>query len=163
MRPDKQGKAFTRMALAVGALALGGCVSHSYLYDDDPGVYYRGSAGYPPHYYYGYPGHYGDPRYYAPPGYYGYSLYPPRVVYQDHDHRGDDCRHPSHREGRRDDDRDRHDRSDRDRLPQDREGRPDRRPPGEPRPDDPPRGMRALRVQQPADPDKKSEARRQLD
>jgi hypothetical protein len=42
-----------------------------------------------------------------------------------------------------------------------------RRPPAAPRPDEPPRGMRASRVQQPADPqadkDKKSEARKDLD
>lgn len=131
MRLNEQHKAFARIALAVGAMALGGCVSDAYLYDDDPGVYYRGSAGYPPYYTYGYPGSYGYPRYYAPSGYYGYSPYPPRVVYYDHDHRGDDCRHPSHRDGRRGDDRDRHDRNDRDHPPQDRDGRSERRPPGE--------------------------------
>jgi hypothetical protein len=209
MRLDEQVNAFRCAAVAVGALALAGCVSDSYIYDDDPGVHYRGSVGYPPYYFYGYPGHYGYPRYYAPPGYYGYSPYPPRVVYYDHDHRGDDCRHPSHRDGRRHDDRDRDEHGDRDRPPQDRDGRPDRRPPGvgpatpppqwrnpprgmspegpgappqarpatnhagaapnerrppaEPRPDEPRRGMRALRVQQPADPDKKSEARKELD
>ena len=181
MRLDKPLYALRCAAVAVGALALAGCVSDAYLYDDDPGVYYRGSAGYPP-YYYGYPRYYGYPGYYAPPRYYGYSPYPPRVVYYDHDHRGDDCRHPSHRDGRRDDDRDRHDRNDRDRPPQDRDGRPDRRPqgegpatddrggapnkrrpPAEPRPDEPPRGMRALRVKQPDDPDRKPEARKDLD
>ncbi len=38
-----------------------------------------------------------------------------------------------------------------------------RRPPAEPRPDEPPRGMRALRVKQPDDPDNKSGARKDLD
>ena len=131
MRFDKQRKAFTRITLAVAATVLGGCVSDAYLYDANPGVYYRGSAGYPPYYSYGYPGYYGYPRYYAPSGYYGYSPYPPRVVYYDHDHRGDDCRHPSHRDGPRGDHPDRHDRNDRDHPPPDRDGRPDRRPPGE--------------------------------
>jgi len=189
MKIIQQGGRFGRAALVVGALALGGCVSDAYLYDDDPGVYYRGSAGYSPNFFYGDPGHYGYPRYYAPPGYYGYSPYPPGVVHYDHDHRGDDCRHPSHRDGRRDDDRDRHDRNDRDRQPQDRDGRPDRRPPdegpatpaarpatnepgaapnerrppAESRPDEPRRGMRALRRQQPADPGQKSEARKELE
>jgi hypothetical protein len=208
MRLDRQLNAFRCAAVAVGALALAGCASDSYLYDDGPGAYYRGSAVYPP-YYYGYPRNYGYPGYYARPGYYGYSPYPPRVVYYDHDHRGDDCRHPSHRDGKRGDDRDRHDRDDRDHPPPDRDGRPDRRPPGDgpatpppqwrnpprgvspegpgappharpttgdpgavpdkrrpstaPRPETEPRGMRALRVRQPDDPDKKSEARRQLD
>ena len=183
---DDKGKAFTRIALVAGALALAGCVSGGYLYDDSPGVYDRGSAGYPPYYFYGYPGYYAYPRYYAPPGYYGYSPYPPRVVYHDHDHRGDDCRHPSHRDGRPDG---------RPQgegpampLPQwrnpprgvspegpgappqarpttdDRGAAPNRRrPPAEPHPDAPKRGMRALRVKQPADPDKKSEARKDLD
>lgn len=147
MRISQQVIRFGRVSVVVGALALGGCVSDGYVYDDSPGVYYRGSAGHPPYYYYGYPGHYGYPRYYAPPGYYGYSPYPPRVVYYDHDHRGDDCRHPSHRDGRHGDDRDHHDRNDRDRPPQDRDGRPDRRPPGEvpatlpPQWRNPPRGV----------------------
>ena len=172
MRCDNQGKAFRRIALAVGALVLGGCASDSYLYDGDPGVYYRGGAGYPP-YYYGQPGYYGYPGYYARTGYYGYSPYPPRVVYYDHDHRGDDCRHPSHRDGQRGDDRDRHDRNVRDHPPQDHDGRPDRRPPGAvpdkrrpsaaPRSEPEPRGLRALRVKQPDDADKKSEARKELD
>jgi hypothetical protein len=185
MRLDWQLSALRCAAIAVGALALAGCASDSYLYDDDPGVYYRGSAGYPP-YYSGCPRYYGYPGYYAPPRYYGYSPYPPRVVYYDHDHR-DDRDHP----------------------PQDHDGRPDRRPQGEgpatpppqwrtpprgvspegpgappqarptpddrgaapnkrrppaaPRPDEPPRGMRALRVKQPDDPDRKSEARKELD
>lgn len=207
MQSDKPLYALRCAAVAVGALALAGCVSDAYLYDADPGVYYRGSAGYPP-YYYGYPRHYGYPGYYAPSGYYGYSPSPPRVVYFDHDHRGDDCRHPSHRDGRRGDGRDRDEHNDRDRPPEDRDGRPERRPqgqgpatpppqwrnpprgvspegpgappqaqpttddrgaapnkrpPAEPRPDEPPRGMRALRVKQPGDADGKPEARKELD
>lgn len=208
MRLERQGNAFMRTMIVAGALAVTGCVPNAYVYDDDPGVYYRGSAGYPP-YYYGYPGNYVYSGYYGHPGYYGYSPYPRRVVYYDHDHRGDDCRHESHRDGRRHDDRDRHDRNDRDHYPLDRDGRPVRRPPGEvpvtvppqwrnpprgvspegpgappntrptsndpgaapdkrrpaaaPRSEPEPRGMRALRVPQPADPDKKSEARKELD
>jgi hypothetical protein len=38
-----------------------------------------------------------------------------------------------------------------------------RRPPAEPRPDEPRGGLRALRVKQPGDKDKKSEARKDLD
>ena len=210
MQLDKHGKAFMRIALAAGALVLAGCVPSAYVYDDLPSVHYgSGGAPYPPAYYYGYPGYYGYPRYYATPRYYGYSPYPPRVVYYDHDHRGDDCRHPSHRDGRQGDDRDRHDRNDRDHPPQDHDGRPDRRPPGEgpatpplqwrnpprgvspegpdsppqarptrgdpgavpdkrrpsaaPRSEPEPRGMRALRVKQSDDTDKKSEARKEPD
>ena len=190
MRFDNQGKAVRCAALLAAAFALTACVPSAYVYDDLPSVHYRsGGAPYPPAYYYGYPGYYGYsgyPRYYATPRYYGYSPYPPRVLYYDHDHRGDDCRHPSHRDVR-----------------------PDRRPPGEgpatpppqwrnpPRgvsPDGPgsptqarptrgdpgavpdkrrpsaapgsesePRGMRPLRVKQPDDTDKKSEARKDLD
>ncbi len=80
MRLHKRLNAIRCAAVAVGALALAGCVSDGHFYDDDPGVYYRGSVGYPP-YYYGYPRYYGYPGYYARPGYYGYSPYPPRVVY----------------------------------------------------------------------------------
>jgi len=189
MRLDKRGKALARITLAMGALVLGGCVSDGYVYDDGPGVYYRGSAVYPPYYFYGYPAYYGYPRYYAPPGYIGYAPYPPRFVHYDHDHRGDDCRHPSHRDGRRDDDRDHHDRNDRDHPPQDRDGRPHRRPPGDgpvtppPQWRNPPRGMSPEgpgsppkarpttsdpgaapnKRRPPADPDKKSEARKDLD
>src|SRR5512146_2184558 len=127
MRFDKQGKVFGCAALVAAALALTACVPSAYVYDDLPSVHYgSGGAPYPPQYY-GYPGYYGYPvypRYYATPRYYGYSPYPPRVVYYDHDHRGDDCRHPSHRDGRRDEGRDGHDRNDRDRPPQDRDGRP---------------------------------------
>lgn len=146
MRISQRVVRLGRVTVIMGALALGGCASNAYRYDDDPGVYYRGGAGYPP-YYYGHPGYYGYPGYYARPGYFGYSPYPPRVVYHDHDHRGDDCRHPSHRDGRRGDDRDHHDRNGRDRQPQDLDGRPDRRPPGEgpatppPQWRNPPRGV----------------------
>jgi hypothetical protein len=122
MRFQKQGKVSRCAALVAAALALTACVPSAYVYDDLPSAHYRtGGAPYPPSQYYGYPGYYGYPvypRYYAPPGYYGYSPYPPRVVYYDHDHRGDDCRHPSHRD-------------DRDRQPQDHDVRPDRRPPGQ--------------------------------
>ena len=181
-----------RAAIATAALVLAGCVPNAFVYDDLPGVHHRsGATPYPPHYQ-GYPGYYGYPPYYAAPGYYGYSPYPPRAVYYDHDHRGDGCRHRSHRDGRRDDGRDRHDRDGRDQSPRDREGRdqsprdrdgrPDRRPPGEllatderctasnrcgapatPRADPQPRGMRAQRVPKPEVQAGKPEARKELD
>jgi hypothetical protein len=184
MRFDVQGKAFKRAALVAAALALTACVPSAYVYDDLPTVRYRsGGAPYPAGGYYGYPGYL---QYYATPGYYSHSPYPPRVVYYGHDHRGDDCQHPGHRDGRRDDDSDRHDRNDDrndgGRPPQDRDGRPDRRPPGEgpaadggcagsskcrpataPRSEAEPRGMRALRVKQPADADQKFERRKDRD
>jgi hypothetical protein len=157
MRFDVQGKAFMCVALVAAALALTACVPSAYVYDDLPAVHYRsGGTPHPPGYYYGYPGY---PQYYATPGYYSHSPYPPRVVYYDHDHRGDDCRHPGHRDGR-----------------------PDRRPPGEgpaadggcagsskcrpataPRSEAEPRGLRALRVKQPADADQASGPRKDRD
>jgi hypothetical protein len=184
MRFERHGNVVTRTALVAGALALAGCVPNAYLYDAAPAVRYgSGGAPYPPAHYYG------DPWYYAHPGVYGHAPYPPRVVYHDHDHRGDDCRHPSHRDGRHGDDRDGHDRNDRDRPPQDRDGRPDRRPPDDgpampppqwrnpPRavspegPGSPPQarptttdaGAAPSKRHPPADPDKKSRARKDLD
>lgn len=118
----EQVDAFRRTALVAGALTLAGCVPNAYLYDDAPAGYYGGGGGsYPSTYYYGYPGYYGSAGYYGQPGYYGYAPYPPRAVYYNHDHRGDDCRHPSHRDGGRHDGRDGHDRDDRD--GHDRDGR----------------------------------------
>jgi hypothetical protein len=194
MRIEKQGKAFRCAALVAAAVALTACLPSAYVYDDLPSLgHSSGGAPYPPAYDHGYPNYYGYPRYYAPPRYYSYSPYPPRVAYYDHDHRGDDCRHPSHRDGRQGDDRGRHDHNDRDRQPQDRDGRPDRRPPGEgpvappPQWRNPPRGVspegpgsppqarpttddrdaapkkRRPPVDPPADKDKKSEARKDLD
>ena len=89
-----------RIACAAGALALAGCVPSAYLYDDPPQAYYGGGYGYYPP----------PTGYYAYPGYYGPVYAPPRVVYVDHDHRGDDCRHESHRDQRPHHDRDRQDR-----------------------------------------------------
>jgi len=89
-----------RIACAAGALALAGCVPSAYLYDDPPQAYYGGGYGYHPP----------PASYYAYPGYYGPVYAPPRVVYVDHDHRGDDCRHESHRDQRPHHDRDRQDR-----------------------------------------------------
>lgn len=182
MRFERHGKALMRAAIATAALVLAGCVPNAFVYDDLPGVHHGSRATlYPPHYQ-GYPGYYGYPPYYAAPGYYGYSPYPPRAVSYDHDHRGDECRHPSHRDGRRNDGRDRHDRDGRDQPPRDRDGRPDRRPPGEapatdgrcagsnrcrapatPRADPQPRGMRAQRVPKPDVQAGKPEARKELD
>jgi len=197
MRFDKQGKALRCAVLVAAALTLTACVPSAYVYDDLPAVHHgSGGAAYPPAYYYGYPNYYGYPgypRYYSTPRYYSYSPYPPRIVYYDHDHRGDDCRHPSHRDGRRGDDRDRHDRNDRDHPPQNRDGRPDRRPQGEgpaappPQWRNPPRGVspegpgsppparpatddrdaapkkRRPPAEPQADKDKKSQARKDLD
>lgn len=90
MKNTPGGVSISRIAWAVGTLALAGCVPGAYVYDDSPTMYYGGGYGYypPPNGYYAYPG------YYAPV----YSR--PRVVYVDHDHRGDDCRHESHRDPR---------------------------------------------------------------
>jgi hypothetical protein len=74
-----------RNALLLGASVLAGCVPAAYVHDI-PGTYYGGTGTYqpPPAYYYG------------ATRYYGYVPYAPRVVYVEHDHRGDDCRHDSH-------------------------------------------------------------------
>lgn len=87
MRSSGRGKRATRVAMVSSALALAGCVPGAYLYEDAPGAYYGGTGAHyaPPAYYYGSPGY----QYYPP--------YPPRVVYVDHDHRGEDCRDESHR------------------------------------------------------------------
>jgi len=104
-----------RIACAAGALALAGCVPSAYLYDDPPQAYYGGGYGYHPP----------PASYYAYPGYYGPVYAPPRVVYVDHDHRGDGCRHESHRDQRPHHDRDRQDRD-----PGPHDGREDREPQG---------------------------------
>ena len=94
MRPIPRGFSKARIGFVVGALALTGCVPGAYVYEDAPVAYYGGGSAYytsPAPAYYGYPGYHGYP------GYYRYAPYPPRVVYVDHDHRGDDCRHESHR------------------------------------------------------------------
>jgi hypothetical protein len=187
MQLEIHGTAFRRAIIVAGALALCGCASGAYLYDAEPGVHYRGSAGYPPYYsgypaysgylgYYGYPGPYAYPGYYAPPGHYRNAPYPPRVVYYDHDHRGDDCRHESHRRGGGRVDRDRHDRD-----PHDRDGRyrrhqdgrqegraaeqPRAAPPDvrQPPPSQPARGMRSVRVKEPKQAVKSPEARKELE
>jgi len=182
MQLEIHGIQFRRAIVVAGALALGGCASGAYLYDAEPGVHYRGSAGYPPYYsgypaysgyvgYYGYPGPYAYPGYYAPPGRYAYAPYRPRVVYYDHDHRGDDCRHESHRSGGGRVDRDRHDRDGRDRGHQDdrqerhaaegpRAAPPDvRQPPAS----QPARGMRSVKVKEPKQAVKSPEARKDLE
>lgn len=179
MRLEKQGNAFRRAALVAGALTLTGCVPNAYVYDDVPDLHYRsGGAPYPSAYYRAYPGYFGYAGYYGYPGYYGYAPYPPRVAYYDHDHRGDDCRHDSHRDGDGRGERDRHDRDARDRDGRDRDGkrhddRHDRRPPDGPRvappasqPPPPPReppGMRALRVQEPKATVKSPDAHKELE
>jgi len=176
MRLEKQGNAFRRAALVAGALTLTGCVPNAYVYDDVPDVHYRsGGVPYPPAYYRAYPGYFGYAGYDGYPGYYAYAPYPPRVVYSDHDHRGDDCRDESHRHGDGRGDRDRHDRDARDRDGKRHDDRHDRRPPDGPRVGPPasqpasqpppptrePPGMRALRVQEPKATVKSSDVRKE--
>lgn len=88
MRSNRRRITPARIAFVLGTLTLAGCVPGAYVYEDAPAAYYGGGGGY-----YSSPA----PAYYGYPGYYSYAPYPPRVVYVDHDHRGDDCRHESHR------------------------------------------------------------------
>ena len=67
-------------------LALAGCVPSGFIYDLPQDRYYNSGSSY---YSAGTTGYYGQPYYYGQPGYY------PRVVYADHDHDRDDCRHES--------------------------------------------------------------------
>jgi hypothetical protein len=128
----------TRIALGLGASALAGCVPAAYVHDV-PGTYYGGAGTYqsPPAYYYG------------APRYYGYVPYSPRVVYVDHDHRGDDCRHDSHRRGD-----DRNDRNDQ---------RHHRNPPPDGQAGPPAGRSRAQQVEDRAGPVKRSEERREVE
>jgi hypothetical protein len=94
MRSNRRGTTPARIAFVAATFTLAGCVPSAYVYEDAPVAYYGGGSAYyssPAPAYYGYPGYYG----YS--GYYSYAPYPPRVVYVDHDHRGDHCRHESHR------------------------------------------------------------------
>ena len=94
MRSNRRGTTPARIAFVAATFTLAGCVPGAYVYEDAPVAYYGGGGAYyssPRPAYYGYPG------YYNYSGYYSYAPYPPRVVYVDHDHRGDDCRHESHR------------------------------------------------------------------
>jgi hypothetical protein len=128
--------------LAVGLVAmpaLTGCVPAGYVYDGTP--YAQGGA-------YGYPA---TPPYYGYAEYYGRTYYPPRVIYVDHDHRGDDCRHESHGNWRSHNGRDGHGddrhgngdaRHERDRPDGDGARPPaDRRPPSGPAPGRAPPGV----------------------
>lgn len=99
-----------RFALALGTLAVAGCVPRAYVFEDAPGNYYGSGSGYystVQPVYYGYTGYYGYQGYYPP------ARYPPTVVYHDH---GDDRaghRHEGHDDGRYDDRHDSgHDRQD---------------------------------------------------
>jgi hypothetical protein len=80
-----------RCTLLLGTLALAGCVPSGFVYDLPQDRYYSSGSSY---YSAGTPGYYGQPYYHGQPGYY------PRVVYADHDHDRDDCRHESHRDRR---------------------------------------------------------------
>lgn len=93
-----------RCTVLLGTLALAGCVPSGFVYDLPQDRYYSSGSSY---YSAGTPGYYGQPYYYGQPGYY------PRVVYADHDHDRDDCRHESHRD-RRDERNERNDRDRRD-------------------------------------------------
>jgi len=94
-----------RCVLLLGTLALTGCVPSGFVYDLPQDRYYSSGSSY---YSAGTSGYYGQPYYYGQPGQY------PRVVYVDHDHDRDDCRHESHRD-RREQRNDPNERSDRDR------------------------------------------------
>jgi hypothetical protein len=104
MRTPCKGGSRTRYALLAGTLALAGCVPSGFVYDLPQGGYYGSGSG---DYSATRPAYYGQPVYYGQPG------YDPRVVYVDHDHDRDDCRHESHRDRRDErneqDDRDRRD------------------------------------------------------
>lgn len=115
MKNIPTGVALRRIACAAGVLALAGCVPSAYVYDDSPSMYHGDGYGYYPP----------PSGYYAYPGYYRPVYPPPRVVYVDHDHRGDDCRHDSHRDPRPPRDRDGQDRD-----PGPHDGRQDREPRG---------------------------------
>jgi hypothetical protein len=101
MRPLNRLDSTVRCALLLGTLVLVGCVPSGFVYDLPQDRYYSSGSRY---YSAGTPGYDGQPYYYGQPGQY------PRVIYVDHDHDRDDCRHESHRD-RRDDrnDRDRRD------------------------------------------------------
>jgi hypothetical protein len=98
MRTASNGGSRTRCAALVGTLALTGCVPSGFVYDLPQDRYYSSGSSY---YSAAQPGYYGQPVYY------GQSGYDPRVVYVDHDHDRDDCRHESHRDQRPQSDRDR--------------------------------------------------------
>ncbi len=112
MRPLNRSDSTVRCGLLLGTLALTGCVPSGFVYDLPQDRYYDSGSSY---YSAGTPGYYGQPYYYGQPGQY------PRVVYVDHPHNSDDCRHDSHRD-RREEQNDRNERSDRDRrdAPSDR-------------------------------------------
>ena len=97
-----------RCVLLLGTLALTGCVPSGFVYDLPQDRYYSSGSSY---YSSGTSGYYGQPYYYGQPGQYR------RVVYVDHDHDRDDCRHESHRDRREqpNDRNDRNEHSDRDR------------------------------------------------
>jgi len=102
MRPlNRPDSTTVRFGLLLGTLALAGCVPSGFVYDLPQNRYYDSGGSY---YSGGTPGYYGQPYYYGQPGQY------PRVVYVDHDHDRDDCRHESHRD-RREQPNDRNDRN----------------------------------------------------
>ena len=110
MRPLNRLDSTVRCTLLLGTLVLAGCVPSGFVYDLPQDRYYNSGSRY---YSAGTPGYDGQPYYYGQPGQY------PRVIYVDHDHDRDDCRHESHRD-RRDD---RNDRGRRD-APADRQPAP---------------------------------------
>src|SRR5829696_2215901 len=89
-----------RIAAAMAALGLGGCVSNGYLYDDPSSAVYSGGGYYAPGSYYS-GGNYYYP--YGPQGYYAGNRWVSRPLYYNHVHHGDHCDHPSHH-GHNDDD-----------------------------------------------------------
>jgi hypothetical protein len=105
MRPLDRLDSTVRCTLLLGTLTLAGCVPSGFVYDLPQDRYYNSGSSY---YSAGTSGYYGQPYYYGQPGQY------PRVVYVDHDHDRDDCRHESHRD-RREQRNGPNERSDRDR------------------------------------------------
>jgi hypothetical protein len=80
-----------RYVALLGTLGLAGCVPSGFIYDLPQDRYYGSGGGYDSAVA---PGPYGLPYYHARPG------VGPRVVYVDHDHDRNDCRHESHRHHR---------------------------------------------------------------
>lgn len=95
MQEFHTGISKVHVALALGTLAVAGCVPRTYVQDYPPTYYSGGGYGYYPAV---------PPGYYGYTGYYGPAGYPPRVVYVDHDHDRNHREHGSGHEGGKDGD-----------------------------------------------------------
>jgi hypothetical protein len=112
MRRIPNAVSTARIAAAVAALALGGCVSNGYMYDDPARTGYAGGGYYTSGGYYTPGSYYSGGNYYypyGPQGYYVGNRWVSRPVYYNHIHHGDHCDHPSHHHGHDNDDDDGHD------------------------------------------------------